>query len=274
MSPMGLLWTFMGLSRLYSVFGGIGEVTGGALLFIPRFTSLGALISFAMTSNVLLLNLSYDVPRKIYSIHLLLMCLFLILPDGKRLANVFIFNRPTKPTPEVPLFADKQLNSAALVFQVLFAIMVLGISGHDAYATARMHATHLPAPVRGIWSVESFAVNSVVRPPLLTDTQRWKQVVFDNPDVIIIQGMDDSLRQYPLRIDLAGKTFELLRPNGQSRQAAFRFEDSSPDRMTVEGEVDGQFIQANLIRVDLSDPSRFLLTNRGLHWINAYPDQR
>ena len=69
-SPMGLLWTFMGESRLYSLAGGIGETLGGLLLFVPRFTALGAIVSLGMMSNVLLLNLAYDVPRKIYSIHL------------------------------------------------------------------------------------------------------------------------------------------------------------------------------------------------------------
>src|ERR1019366_3490976 len=56
-SPMGLLWTSMGASRLFSLFGGIAEVIGGVLLIVPRFTLLGALISFAALTNVLVLNL-------------------------------------------------------------------------------------------------------------------------------------------------------------------------------------------------------------------------
>ncbi len=90
---MGLLWVFMGMSRLYSFFGGIGEMVGGLLLVVPRFTTLGALISGAMMTNVLLLNLAYDVPRKIYSIHLVLMCVFLLLPDLRRIVDFFLLNR-------------------------------------------------------------------------------------------------------------------------------------------------------------------------------------
>src|SRR5215469_2793011 len=69
-SPLGLMWTFMGASQLYSFFAGMGETVGGALVLVPRLVTLGALISLAMTTNVLVLNLCYDVPRKIFSIHL------------------------------------------------------------------------------------------------------------------------------------------------------------------------------------------------------------
>jgi hypothetical protein len=47
----------------------------------PAFTLLlGALLVAATTTNVLLLNLSYDVPVKLYSVHLLVMALFLAAP--------------------------------------------------------------------------------------------------------------------------------------------------------------------------------------------------
>ena len=80
LSPMGLLWTFMGYSRAYSFFAGAGEMLGGILLIVPRFSTLGALVSLAVLSNVLMLNFCYDVPRKIYTVHLVLMAMFLGYP--------------------------------------------------------------------------------------------------------------------------------------------------------------------------------------------------
>ncbi len=82
-----------------------------------------------MMTNVLMLNLGYDVPRKILSIHLVLMCLFLLIPEFRRLGNVFIFNRATEPVPQVPLFDDKLLNRIALVAQVAFGAYVLWVAG-------------------------------------------------------------------------------------------------------------------------------------------------
>ena len=51
-------------SQAYSLFRGIGETLGGVLLVLPALTTLGALVSLAMMTNVLMLNMFYDVPRK------------------------------------------------------------------------------------------------------------------------------------------------------------------------------------------------------------------
>ena len=64
-SPMGLLWTFMGASRSYSFFGGATELLAGMLLVVPRLATLGALVCIGVMSNVLMLNLGYDVPVKL-----------------------------------------------------------------------------------------------------------------------------------------------------------------------------------------------------------------
>ena len=129
-SPAGLLWTFMGMSRAYSLFAGGVEMLGGLLLIVPRFTTLGALVTLGAMSNVLMLNFCYDVPRKIYSIHLVLMSLFLLLPDARRLVDFFILNRRTEPSVAVPLLKDKQLNKWALLFQLGIgaAALVVGLN--------------------------------------------------------------------------------------------------------------------------------------------------
>ena len=62
MSPMGILWNYMGISPLYGFFGGLGEVLGGALLIIPQTAALGALISIAVMGNVLVLNWATTSP--------------------------------------------------------------------------------------------------------------------------------------------------------------------------------------------------------------------
>ena len=274
MSPMGLLWNFMGTSALYSLFGGLGETLGGVLLFVPRLTCLGSLISFAMVSNVLALNMGYDVPRKIYSIHLLLMCLFLLLPDLRRLANVLVFNRTAEPATEVPLFADKQLNRAALWFQLAFGLLVVVIAGRDAYASSVQQATHLPPPIRGVWAVDDFVLDGVSHPPLLTDTNRWRDVVFDNADLLVVRDMDGLLHPYNLRLDSAGRSFSLGIAEKPSWEAQLHVADLHSDRLTLEGQMDGHPLTANLRRIDLADPDRFLLVNRGFHWVNEAPLKR
>src|SRR5262249_52265293 len=113
-SPMGLLWTLMGASKLYNVFSGTAEMLGGLLLTLRRTTLLGALVSAAVLVNVVMLNFSYDVPVQLFSLHLLAMSLFLPLPDMRRLADLFLWNRPAPAARIEPLFGRRWLHRGTL----------------------------------------------------------------------------------------------------------------------------------------------------------------
>jgi hypothetical protein len=92
-SPMGLLWTFVGASKEFEILSGCAEMLGGVLLIFPRTTLLGALVCLADTAMIFTFNMCYDVPVKLYSLHLLLMSVFLVAPDFRRLLNLFLLNR-------------------------------------------------------------------------------------------------------------------------------------------------------------------------------------
>ena len=79
-SPMGVLWSSIGVSRPYEIFTGCAELTAGILLIIPSTVTLGALVSLACATQVFILNMAYDVPVKLSSFHLILMSLFLLAP--------------------------------------------------------------------------------------------------------------------------------------------------------------------------------------------------
>jgi hypothetical protein len=94
-SPMGLLWTFMGSSKLYSAFTGACEVFAGAGLLFRKTKLPAAILAAFVFMHILILNLSYDVPVKLFSFHLLLMSLFLIKPYTKKIIAAFtIENTP------------------------------------------------------------------------------------------------------------------------------------------------------------------------------------
>lgn len=96
-SPMGLLWTFMAASPAYTFFAGLGEVIGGLLLVFRRTATLGALATFGVMLNVMMLNFCYDVPVKQYSFHLVMMALVVAMPDFPCLFNLLVMNRTTEP---------------------------------------------------------------------------------------------------------------------------------------------------------------------------------
>ena len=262
----------MGASQLYSFFGGFGETLGGVLLLFPRLTTLGALVSGAMMTNVLMLNLYYDVPRKIFSIHLVLMCLFLLIPDFHRLANVLVFNRTAGAVPQPPLFDDKLLNRMALFAQVAFGVYVLWLAGGQALKDTHQMRTTAAAEIRGIWTVNEFTEDGILRPPLITDNDRWRTVIFDHPTLLTVISMNGDRLHYYMQPD-GDKKFKLWNLT-DTRRTAFLSLDPQSNRMKLEGQLEGHPITMKMSRVDISNPDKYPLANKGLHWVNPYIDNR
>jgi uncharacterized membrane protein YphA (DoxX/SURF4 family) len=265
-SPMHLLWTFMGASPLYTFFAGAAEVVGGVLLLIPRTTTLGALVSLGALGNVLMLNLSYDVPVKIGSSNLILMSVILLWPDLRRLVNFFFLNRRVEPAADRSPFRSPRLNRIAVALQVLFAVVLLG---NDLYHSQRevreLTEARRTTPLYGIWSVEEFTLDGEARPPLLTDPLRWRRLIVEGKGMAGLQLMSGPLSYFDVKVDPAKKSFVLSKPNDWMWRAELAYENPQPDRLILRGQLDGHPITATLRRFD---QSRFLLLNRGFHWIN------
>lgn len=268
-SPMGLLWTFMGYSEGYNLFTGLGEILGGLLLTTRRTTLLGALVSAAVMAHVVVLNFCYDVPVKLYSLHLLATALFLAAPDLPRLLNFFVLNRPVAPAPLSPLFRRKWLESTVVVVRTLLVLCYLG---WHLYQTYDSRGRAFPkSPLYGAWEVEEFVLDGKTLPAVSMEVTRWRRVVFDWQMYLAVQTMDDVRERYRSELDL-GKGTLRLSPWGQMGQPSlFTVRQPSPDRLDLEGTLEGHAIKARLRRTDLAP---FRLTNRGFHWINEYPFNR
>jgi len=270
-SPMRLLWTFMGASIPYVIFTGAAEMLGGLLLAARRTTLLGALVCIGVLSNVVLLNLSYDVPVKLYSSHLLLMAIVLAAPDLRRLASLFVWNRRVPPAEQRPLFASRQGNRAALVFRTVFILYVTVAALHESHENKGQFAdTATRQRLYGIWEVEELAVDGAVRPLLVTDETLWRRLVFEWPGAIGIQyAHETEIRDYELRLDPGPHRYTLC--CDPEWKASISFQQVEPDVLALEGTVDGKPIRGRFRRLD---NSRFPLLSRGFHWINERPFNR
>src|SRR4051812_18089454 len=104
LSLTSMLWTFIGSSTPYQMFTGYAELIAGLLLLTPQTTALGALIALADMVQVLVLNMSYDIGLKQVSLHLVLLSLFVLAPDLRRIADVLVRGRAAGPSTDPPLF--------------------------------------------------------------------------------------------------------------------------------------------------------------------------
>ncbi len=96
-SPMGLMWNFMEYSDTYTQFSGFAKVIAGILLLFRKTVVLGAILTIAVMFNVFMMNMSYDIPVKLYSGLLTIMGIFLLFPDLKRTINFFVLNKAVNP---------------------------------------------------------------------------------------------------------------------------------------------------------------------------------
>lgn len=272
-SPMGVLWASIGAAPAYEIFTGLAEIVGGLLVMIPRTTLLGALVCLIDTIAVFALNMTYDVPVKLFSFHLILFSLFLIAPEAGRLGNVFLRNAPAAPSTQPPLFHSLRANRIAVAAQLLVIVYLTGMNVRSVGQGWWEFGGGAPkSPLYGIWTVERVTADGQVRPPLATDPSRWRRIVFQSLRTpVVVQQMDDRFVYFRAAVDAAGGTVELSRPDNPKWHARFTYERASADRLVLDGTMDDLAIHADLQRVD---PSTFLLVTRGFHWIQEYPFNR
>lgn len=265
-SPMGLLWTFMGASEAYTMFVGFAEMISGILLFPRKTTTFGALMSIGVLSNVVALNFSYDVPVKLYSSHLLAMAIFLLLPDVRRLVNFFILNRPAECARVQPLFRRPLWHRGALVIASLFLVAVVGTSLYQSYDQRRLF-TGQRSPLYGVWEVEEFSLGQSTA---TASAPRWRRMIFDSPRRVAVQ-TTDVLERYGSQLDQDKRTLTLRKRDDPGWNTVLTYEQVSPDVITFAGALNGSEMTARLRR---TDERKFLLTDRGFHWINEFPFNR
>ncbi|HEV2288846.1 MAG TPA: hypothetical protein VGR81_07835 [Candidatus Acidoferrales bacterium] len=272
LSPMGVLWASIGASQAYEVFAGAAEMLGGILLIFPRTTTLGALVCLADATQVFLLNMTYDVPVKILAFHLILVSAFLLAGDSQRLCSVFFSERPAPASPKRLLFRGERANRIALIVQILFGLWLVGANLYGSISVYNVYGPGAPkSPLHGIWNVQELTVDGQPHPPLLTDAERWRRLVFDSPRYMTIQDMNETAKYYLPKVDMTAKTIKLSKSSDKNWSADFSFSEPSADEMILDGSMDGHKIHADL---QLFDRTKFLLVTRGFHWVQDYPFNR
>jgi hypothetical protein len=269
-SPMGLLWTFMSFSPAYTIFAGIGETLGGALLCFKRTATLGALVSAAVMTNVAALNYMYDVPVKLYSSHLVFAALVIAAADFERLSNVLVFNRNAAPRPaDPPLWRAPKVQLAMTM--ILTVIVLVDVGFEVKQNRGFMNETvsfAKTAPIYGIYEIEEWRRNGEVVPPLLTDTTRWRRIAFGQFNRAVVRPMaaDTAFNFRYSHNDTTG-TIRFV-----SRLDTLTFAFAHPDslRLELRGKWRGDSVSLRLVR---STRPR-LLTSRGYNWVQELPFNR
>ena len=272
-SPMGVIWYSIGAAPGYERFIGSAEVLGGLLLLLPGTTLLGALVTLGVTFGVFMINMTYDVPVKLFAFHLVLMSIFLIAPDARRLVDWFVLNRPVEPAPAPRYGPSARSHRGWIIAQLLFTVWALGFGiygGMDGWKTYGGGAPK--SPLYGIWDVDSMSIDGELRPPLTTDTLRYSHAVFQSLNGgISFQKMDQKFDRFTGTIDTVKRTITLRKAADSTWKPVLAYERPSPTRLTFEGDLGGKRVRMAMTQHDLN---KFLLVSRGFNWVQEFPVNR
>lgn len=272
MSPMGLAWNYMGFSKTYTVFAGWSETIAAILLIFKRTRTLGAVLSFGVMLNVFMMNISYDIPVKQFSLHLCVFSAFLILIDGKRLLNVFILNRDVSKIEYVKPFSKKWKNYTLQIAKFLFIIVFVVLKLISTIRRQDMYGDLGPKhELYGIYELNEFQLNHIKRPARLDDSLQFKRLIFDRPQLMYLQKMNDEGVYYVAETDTVAQKI-YLKERDSSKVGFFDYKMKPESNVyEFEGIFKGDSIYFKTERKGRED---FLLNNRGFHWISKYPFNR
>jgi hypothetical protein len=267
-APMSVLWTFMGSAPAYETFTGCAQLAAGLLLIFPRTATLGALICLADSINCFMLTMTYDVIVKLLAFHTLLLTCFFLAPEVPRLVRFLLLNRATAPSTQAQLFRGVRANRIALAAQMIFGLWLVVMYCHQCWGIwdTRGGGRTRP-PLYGIWEVRQMSIDEQTRPPLFTDSARWRRAIFDFSNRMAFQRPDDSFATYSASVDLPDRTLALTKRDDKNWTASFTFQRPAGDQLILDGRMDNHQVHMEL---QLTDRNKFLLVSRGFHWINEY----
>ncbi|HUS00159.1 MAG TPA: hypothetical protein VMY77_00445 [Chitinophagaceae bacterium] len=196
--PMRLSWNFIGYSPSYQFFSGLMECLAGLLLLYRRTATLGILMATAVFVNVMMLNLSYDIPVKLFSMNMVLICLFMLANEYRRIACFFILNKPATVCSIYDFtYKKKWIRITRIILKIgfLYVIVMMFYDTYDYYKTLRLEGDVKPIKNNSIYIVTKYAVNKDTLPPLLTDSARWQDVIFDKGGMGSIKTTDTIFRR-------------------------------------------------------------------------------
>ncbi|KZM72713.1 DoxX family protein [Nocardia terpenica] len=279
LSPMGVLWNQVGASQPYEILLGCAEVTAGVLLFVPRTAVLGAMLSLVSMAQVFVLNMTFGVPVKILSGHLLLLSMVLLAPEARRLLDALVRDRAVGPGSRPEPWRAPRARRIAVAVQVVLGVWVVASTAQLGWTTFReVGGGQDRPPLYGIWSVAEFTRDDQPVPPLLTDQGRWRNLIIETPGAATYQVMDDRMIPAMAQVDLVKHHLDMFAmpgPQGavpgQLSSARFTFEQPSAAELRLRGLLDGHRVTMTLNRVDRS---AFRLYSTGFHWVQDYQHSR
>jgi hypothetical protein len=270
-SPMTMLWTLIGLNPIYEMVCGAMELMGGIFILFRRTALLGALLVAFLSTNIVLYNFCYDVPVKLYALHLLFMSIAVLAPDLPGLFNFFFLHRPWTPTGGWTRPARRygiRLETAITVAVLLLAALPEAFGLRGAYSHQLASQRH-PAPLTGEWHL-----SSTTKPFLTGDGVPLSDIFFEPSGRAMIRSSDGVLWRGGAALDDKKHTLQLFVSGhvGDPPLYALTQPDATHLVLTPTGKQAKDNGTLALTRIPV--PTHYPLLDRGFHFVNEWGLER
>jgi len=214
-----LYWSTIGTSHFYSFSIGIIEVLVAFLILFTRTRVFGLLLSIGVFINIVILNFSFDISVKTFSIFLLMTSLFAVFPKLKSVANFFIFHKSEQlVVDDIPIIKKnfmsiwiKIIVINSLLFQILFPYFQANNFNDDEQDRPFLHG--------------AYYVNTIIKNNdtlALCDFPIQKIFVHRN-NYLIFQDKNNKMNDYFFETNLITKQLTLQKNNKNKIVVAYEY---------------------------------------------------
>jgi hypothetical protein len=268
-SPMGLAWRFMGYSDGYKWFMFVAEMMGALLLF-RRTATIGAFLSLMTCLNIMLINYFFDVPVKLLSTALVIMCLIILSPNIAKLFQFFFMGKTIGLDKlKHSTYEKKWQRVTAIVVKyvaIAFCALIPFFAKFYEMATDKGDAK---AHLYGAYRIAKLTwTNGAPAADSLYVSKGWKVIGFDSYDRAVIKYGDKESIYAKSEIDLASKSMKFSFSESPDSIYNLTYKIPKKDSLVLKGDLLGKPVVISLTRKE------FELTKRKFNWINERPYNR
>jgi uncharacterized membrane protein YphA (DoxX/SURF4 family) len=252
--PHRLFWEFMGASKSYQIFGGVLEVTAGSLLLFRRTTTIGCLIALALFINILMLDIAFDTFVKVRLFYFILLTIYILSPDIKRLFSIFILKQSASLSFIPPIIENKKYKPLHYILKfglIGLVFMVIIKKQMDVYSLY-----HYPShgSISGIYKISEFYLNHQLRLSVNDDSVCWEKIAINKYFPIAgVQLANDSFTEYYFKVDTIKKLIDLSLQNHPLFKSRLHYSHTNSDQWLFEGSFKNDSIRFTSKKVDIKN---------------------
>ncbi|MFM2394461.1 MAG: hypothetical protein RLZZ546_2443 [Bacteroidota bacterium] len=269
-TPMGLLWSFIGASKSYSILIGATETLAGCLLMFRKSYVLGAFLTFLVMLNVFVLNMCYDVPVKLFSFFLIIVSLYLLHPYFTNLYHLIISKKQIIVREDKPLFKNKRWQAPLSIAKFLIIVWMFYTNISGILKIQKEFGSLAPtAPLHGKYRAITYNISENMYHPFWNDSKNIKELIIDKTGIgyAKVTMVNDNENFVSFHVDTTHKII-YMGIKGKTNPDTLTYSIPKPNQLLV-----GYNSKDLKILFD-RQVEDYKLERRGFHWINEVPYNR